>query len=134
MLRSLLGAVLLLVVVSVPTQAARLESGNSFTLSEEETQTGDLYFGGTESVLECLTDRDAALRILVAGHEPTWSELVAVLTGGGRVRMPTAAVACIDFAAASWSHLRPGTGQLQWVVTPKLLQRAMRGCSGDAEL
>lgn len=65
---------------------------------------------------------EEAAVLLVAGHEPTSSGLVTLLTGGGAVRFPTAAVARISFPAERWSTVRPGTGELRWLVTPKLLR------------
>jgi phosphohistidine phosphatase len=61
-------------------------------------------------------------RLLIAGHEPTWSTLVTWLIGGGRVRMPTAAVACLDLPHGDWADLGPATCQLRWLVTPKTLK------------
>ena len=61
-------------------------------------------------------------RILVVGHEPTWSDLVSVLTGGSFVAMPTAAVACVAVAGRSWSKLGPDCAELQWHVTPRMIK------------
>jgi len=57
------------------------------------------FYGGdwTDVVDGILSSGTSADRILVAGHEPTWSDLVSVLTGGSSVSMPTAAVACVAF-------------------------------------
>jgi len=60
-------------------------------------------------------------RLLLTGHEPTWSELVGALTGGGKPRMPTAAMARIDLPIDDWADLRAGLGTLSWLVSPKLL-------------
>jgi phosphohistidine phosphatase len=80
------------------------------------------YGGGWADVLEgVVASGSAAQRILVTGHEPTWSDLVSVLTGGIRVAMPTAAVACLE-VLGSWSNLGPGCAELHWHVTPKLLK------------
>jgi phosphohistidine phosphatase len=84
----------------------------------------DTFYGGVWSdvavgVRELAGD---AVRVLVAGHEPTWSELVSVLTGGGAVGMPTAAAACIDLGGRSWSGLGPNVGELRWLVTPRMLK------------
>ena len=56
----------------------------------------------------------------MAGHEPTWSGLVAKL-GGGRVKMVTAGLARIDFEVRSWAEVDLGHGLLVWFVPPKLL-------------
>ncbi len=81
------------------------------------------YGGGWADVVEAvLAAGNSAERILVTGHEPTWSDLVSVLTGGGLVAMPTAAVACVAVVGSSWVRLGPNSAELQWHVTPALLK------------
>ena len=85
--------------------------------------SGDLYASGPERVLEVIHEIDNGVdRLLIAGHEPTWSTLVTWLIGGGRVRMPTAAVACLDLPHGDWIDLAPATCELRWLVTPKTLK------------
>ncbi len=85
--------------------------------------TRDLYASDAESVLERVGEtRTGVERLLIAGHEPTWSTLVAWLIGGGRVRMPTAAVACLDLPHGEWTDLAPGTCELRWLMTPRMLK------------
>lgn len=64
----------------------------------------------------------SAKRVLVSGHEPTWSSLVSVLTGGGRIAMPTAAVAFLAVDGDGWLDLGPGRAELRWHVTPRMLK------------
>ena len=59
-------------------------------------------------------------RLLVAGHEPTCSEVVRRLTGA-RARMPTAAIACVRLGAQEWSTAGERASELQWLVKPKIL-------------
>ncbi len=81
------------------------------------------YGGGWADVVDgILAAGPSAERILVTGHEPTWSDLVSVLTGGGAVAMPTAAVVCIAVIGGDWSRLGPNCAELQWHVTPALLK------------
>jgi len=83
----------------------------------------DLYASEPERVLEVIRETDNGVqRLLIAGHEPTWSTLVGWLIGGGSVRMPTAAVACLDLARGDWIDLAPATCELRWLVTPKTLK------------
>jgi phosphohistidine phosphatase len=85
---------------------------------------GSLYASDPERVLEVVAGVDPAVEcLLIAGHEPTWSGLVGRLMGGGRVSMPTAAVACLDLQNGSWANLPNGACQLRWLVTPKMLKR-----------
>ncbi len=86
--------------------------------------TDALYGAAPESVLALIAECDDALeRVLVAGHEPTWSELVANLTDGTPPVFPTAAMACLHFRTPEWQDATSGLAQLSWLVTPKLLAR-----------
>jgi len=86
--------------------------------------TRAFYGADPAAVLAEIASRPAPPRLMVVGHEPTWSELVSLLVGGGAVRMATAAVACLELPASGWSAIEPGAGRLVWLVTPKLLQAA----------
>jgi phosphohistidine phosphatase len=82
----------------------------------------EFYGADPQGVIDRLAETDKLPdRVMIAGHEPTWSSLVGLLTGGGRVRMPTGAVACVEFSGP-WSALAPGRCQLQWLVIPRLLK------------
>ncbi|MCW8985945.1 MAG: histidine phosphatase family protein [Thermoanaerobaculales bacterium] len=83
----------------------------------------DLYASDPERVLDVIRETGNGVgRLLIAGHEPTWSTLVTWLIGGGKVRMPTAAVACLDLPHGDWIDLAPATCELRWLVTPKALK------------
>ena len=87
-------------------------------------RTSAFYDTDPEAVLAEIAARDAPPRLMVVGHDPTWSELVSLLAGGGAVRLPTAAVACLELPMNSWHAVAPGKGRLVWLVTPKLVQAA----------
>lgn len=81
-----------------------------------------LYGGGVSGLLAEIHKEPAATHVLLAvGHEPTWSEAAALLVGGGRLRLPTGAVARIDLEVDRWEEVGPGTGVLAWSVVPRLL-------------
>jgi phosphohistidine phosphatase len=81
-----------------------------------------LYGGDVSDLLAEVRSEPATTGLLLAvGHEPTWSEAVSALIGGGQVRLPTAAMARIDFDADRWDEVEPGTGLLAWSVVPRLL-------------
>jgi len=85
--------------------------------------TRGFYEHGPEGVLEEIqSEGDTAPALLAVGHEPGWSTLASTLIGGGNIRMPTAAAACIEFDCESWQDVRPGTGQLIWLVIPRFLE------------
>ncbi len=79
----------------------------------------ELYGSGPGAVIEVLRERARTDRLAVVGHEPTWSSLVSILIGGGRIRMPTAAVAAVD--VPSWRSVGPGEGTLMWMLIPRLI-------------
>jgi len=87
-------------------------------------RTSAFYDTDPGSVIAEIAARDAPPRLMVVGHDPTWSELVSLLAGGGAVRLPTAAVACLELPIDSWQAIAPSKGRLVWLVVPKLLQAA----------
>ncbi len=88
----------------------------------------NLYAADIENVLDVVAGIEPGIGcLLIAGHEPTSSMLVSWLIGGGRVGMPTAAVACLDFPHGDWTDLAQGTCELRWFVTPKMLKLRKSG-------
>lgn len=84
--------------------------------------TRELYQATPEAILERLRALEPSPeRVLVVGHEPTLSELVALLIDGARPAFPTAALARIDFELSAWDAVGPGTGTLAWLLPPRLL-------------
>jgi phosphohistidine phosphatase len=84
----------------------------------------EFYASDPDRVLDVVREtEDDVERVLIAGHEPTWSTMVSWLIGGGRVRMPTAAVACLDLKHGRWIDLAPATCELRWLITPKALKK-----------
>jgi phosphohistidine phosphatase len=77
-----------------------------------------LYESGPEDVLGVGASAPEVSRLMMVGHQPTWSMLVAELTGE-RVDMKTATVAVIELDMESWSGLRLGKGTLSRVLDPK---------------
>jgi phosphohistidine phosphatase len=81
-----------------------------------------LYEAAPDHVVALIQEQpDIHETVLLAGHEPSFSETVSLLIGGGHVRMPTAAIACIEFELERWSDVKAALGRLEWLVTPKLL-------------
>lgn len=84
----------------------------------------DLYGATVSTVLNLLQREDDALSsILLVGHQPTWSEIIADFTGGTAIHFPTAALARVDFESDRWRDVATGAGTLRWLVTPKLLKQ-----------
>ncbi len=91
--------------------------------SPEVVYSDELYGADAEGVLELIHRLPARpVRVMLVGHEPTWSELVLRFCGG-RVRMPTAAMARLDFPASDWSGVEFGRGELVWLHQPKFFRK-----------
>jgi phosphohistidine phosphatase len=85
-----------------------------------ENQT--LYGATPEQLVKIIqSEPDSTERLMLVGHEPTWSETTGLLIGQANIRFPTAAVARVDCDIASWSSLRFGRGELIWFFPPKAL-------------
>lgn len=63
---------------------------------------------------------DASRCALMVGHNPGFEDMVGRLTGSFE-RMPTAALACIEFDIERWEDIEDGRGKLAWLLTPKQL-------------
>jgi phosphohistidine phosphatase len=57
-------------------------------------------------------------RVMLVGHQPTWSMTVRHLTGG-HVAMRTATVADIGLAISDWSQIHTATGTLETLLQPR---------------
>ena len=85
--------------------------------------TPEFYASDFERVLDVIAGTEPEVeRVLVAGHEPTWSGLVSLLVGGARVGMSTGAVACLDLPVGGWATIGPSACELRWLVTPRMLK------------
>jgi phosphohistidine phosphatase len=65
-----------------------------------------------------LPDKDSC--VLLVGHNPGFEDLCGRLSGSQQ-RMPTAALACIEFQIDHWEDVNDGQGKLRWLLTPKQL-------------
>jgi phosphohistidine phosphatase len=79
-------------------------------------------YGATSAELMKLIRRlpDSSNCAMLVGHNPTFEDLVSRLTGT-QERMPTAALACIEFQVDRWADLEDGQGKLTSLLTPKQL-------------
>ncbi len=81
---------------------------------------GDLYGASVDTTFDVLRRHGAACpRVMIVGHQPTWSMVVHRLTGA-RVAMRTATVADIEIDADDWDSLVGATGQLVTLLQPRM--------------
>lgn len=77
----------------------------------------ELDFNFSLARLAALTaDRGRDQVIVLVGHEPSLSETIAALIGGGEISMKKGALARVDMTES-----RPHGGVLMWLLPPKLL-------------
>lgn len=98
------------------TVALAIEAGEWTCLVGEADA---LYHPSAGSVLSAIRSQANDVgSVMLVGHEPTWSEVLSLLVGGGAFRFPTASMARIDLDVGRWDEVEFGTGELRWMVTP----------------
>jgi len=82
------------------------------------------------SLGKLLSEYPKAQELMIVGHEPDQSELIAELIGGegrnARIQMKKAACCCIKLASGAGVSARSklaGSGQLIWHLPPQVLAR-----------
>lgn len=102
---------------AVNTAHLTAEAGGwDITLVEE----GAIYGGNPRAVLDAVAQHGGvAQRVMVVGHEPTWSTLVTDLVGA-RVEMKTASVAGVGLLIDDWESLPGATGWLDYLLHPRM--------------
>lgn len=83
--------------------------------------TEALYGSGPHDVVRVIGELpSSAEHVLIVGHEPTWSGLAELLTGGS-VRVVTGTLVGIEFDFADWRHVGLRSGRLTFTIPPRLL-------------
>lgn len=86
----------------------------------EITTTESLYGASVGDALQVAAQAPQEVeRLMLVGHEPTWSSLVAHLTGA-YVHMKTATAAGIDLGLSDWSDIAQSRGAVSFVLPPRL--------------
>jgi phosphohistidine phosphatase len=89
-----------------------------------------LYGTGVDELLEVLRGVPGRVpSVLLIGHNPAVQQLALTLTGKGdqdlvdslTEKMPTAALASLEFATDHWAEIGPGDGELVGFVVPRAL-------------
>ncbi|MBK9943642.1 MAG: phosphohistidine phosphatase SixA [Kouleothrix sp.] len=84
-----------------------------------ELQLSDALAPGCDltRLLDLLGEHRIAERVMFVGHEPDFSTLISVLTGGGQVQLKKGSLARVDIEV-----LEAGTGVLAWLLAPRVLR------------
>lgn len=89
--------------------------------------TDDFYYGSAFDYLEAIQSSPEELgTVMLVGHNPKMEEVASLLCSDNNsytVRMPTAALVCLEHPAVKWSQVKEGTARIKWMVIPKLLKK-----------
>jgi phosphohistidine phosphatase len=111
-------------VVSSPAVRARRTAELAIEAGQWQRSVSlddDLYGASAGMALSVIQSApDSAESLLVAGHEPTTSQLVRLLTEA-HVQVRTATLVAIDLPHTNWRSTSPGFGALAWMINPRLL-------------
>jgi len=77
-----------------------------------------LYGTSPDAVIELAAGSPGVERLMLVGHQPTWSMLVRALTGE-IADMKTATVAVVEVMGEGWSALAERNGSLSRVLQPR---------------
>lgn len=79
----------------------------------------NLYGSGVDAAVQAAASSGPVSdELMLVGHQPTWSNLVSVLTGD-RVEMKTATVAVIEFDIDRWESLPTVRGEIVASYQPR---------------
>jgi phosphohistidine phosphatase len=105
-------------IVSSPLVRARETAwlvAKALNMSVDESPL--LKPGFNLDALDVLLSQYVALnRLMIVGHEPDFSQVIAQLIGGGTILMRKGSLARVDI-----SELHPPHGELVWLLTPSVL-------------
>ncbi|HWO00137.1 MAG TPA: histidine phosphatase family protein [Blastocatellia bacterium] len=89
---------------------------------QADVQFEQSVYGASSAELVRLIRRlpDEKSSVMIVGHNPGLEDLVARLSGETE-RMPTAALACVQFQIDRWESVEDGEGKVAWLLTPKQL-------------
>jgi phosphohistidine phosphatase len=111
-------------IVSSPAARARATIQAVKRAAEFDTEINydETIYGATSpELLKLIRHLPAASNCaLMVGHNPGFEDLVGRLTRTHE-RMPTAALACVEFDLDQWADVEDRKGRLVWLLTPKQL-------------
>jgi len=78
-----------------------------------------LYGSGADTVVSVAAETPTGVdRLMLVGHQPTWSMVVSALTGE-QVEMKTAMVAVIGLDIDDWANIGSAPGRVEQVYHPR---------------
>jgi phosphohistidine phosphatase len=117
------------VLISSPAQRAKRTAqlcAQAAKIDEEHIiWDKQLYHGSVSNYLTAIQSAvEDYERIMLVGHNPLMEHTVSLLCGAefAIVRMPTAALVCVESTAEQWQDIRFGSCKIQWMMIPKMLK------------
>lgn len=81
-----------------------------------------LYDAGAAELLDVVQGaEDFEETILLVGHNPGLSDFLRLLLDREHDDLPAASVAVINFDVPEWVDIEDGGGDLEWLITPKMI-------------
>lgn len=119
------------VVISSPAERAKQTTRLSMEAAKisngQIIWNDDLYYGTVRDYVATIQSvSEENERVLLVGHNPLMENTAGVLAGAEHkiaLRMPTAALVCLESFADSWEAIAPGTCQIKWMMIPKVLKK-----------
>jgi phosphohistidine phosphatase len=112
-------------VISSPAKRARQTAEiflNAADVSLAASFDERIYEAGVKQLLTVVSEIDPSRNtVLLIGHNPGFEELAESLTGQPRP-FATATIAVIELSVEEWRDVRPRSGKLRLLVTPKELK------------
>ncbi len=109
-------------ILSSPAQRAKSTAELVKKSAEIDAEIGferNIYEAGLDSLLKTVSNlSDEFQSVMIVGHNWGFEELVQALTGKHE-RMPTAALAVIDFPVVSWKQTETEAGELIEILRPR---------------
>ncbi|MGF1670481.1 MAG: histidine phosphatase family protein [Balneolaceae bacterium] len=99
------------------------------TVQNEKIYWNDrFYYGSPADYIKAVHNIDSNDKdiILLVGHNPLVESTVSLLCSNGEnnlIRMPTAALVCLECQVSAWKNTGKNTARLKWMMTPRLLKK-----------
>lgn len=121
-------------VISSPAERAKQTAQLCVEAMKADQQIikwdNDLYFESALKYIKAIQDAsDNIARVMLVGHNPLVEATVTALSGGKNhsiLRMPTAALVCLESYAVKWSDISYGSCQLKWMMIPRVVKEIIK--------
>lgn len=109
-------------------QTATLFCESTSVKTESVIWTDKFYYGSASDYVDAIRSCDFkdVETVMLVGHNPLVEQTVRLLCGENQhslLRMPTAAVVCLEYPADDWKSTDNIRSRFKWMVTPGILKK-----------